>query len=288
MPSRPAILRILLRIPLTLAFAGLLGILLVRMAPGFGVDERELDARYDSRAVAGLRTEGPTVWAIARDFAGRLQSGDWGSSQSLGLPVRQLLAERWPVTVASIGIGLVLAWCLALLLGVAGVLWRGFDWLGSGASFGLLSLPAGLVAFLVFLAGAPAGIGIAAVVFPQIFRYVRQLMRDAMEQPCIFAAAARGVGRAVVVLRHAGALVRPQLLSLLGVSCATALGAAIPMEALCDSPGLGHLAWKAAVSRDLDLLAPLILVITLAIVVANALADLFAPQTAAAAEESLG
>lgn len=283
MPSRPAILRILLRIPLTLACAGLFGILLVRMAPGFGVDARELDARYDSQAIARLRAEGPSVGAIARDFAGRLRSGDWGSSQSLGLPVRQLLAERWPLTVGSICTGLVLAWILALVLGVAGVLSRGLDWAGSGLSFGLLSVPAGLVAIAVFLAGLPVGFGIAAVVFPQVFRYVRQLVHGAMEQPCVFAAAARGVGRVTVVLRHAGALVRPQLLSLLGVSAATAAGAAIPMEALCDSPGLGQLALKAAISRDLDLLVPLILIISLTILVANGLADLLSPRDEEAA-----
>jgi len=44
--------------------------------------------------------------------------------------------------------------------------------------------------------------------------------------------------------------IAPEIFSLLGVSVTIGLGAAIPAEALCDSAGLGQLAWKAALARD--------------------------------------
>ncbi len=270
---------ILIRIPVTLALAGVLGIALVRLAPGFGVDERELDARFDSTAIASMRVSGSTV---ALPGWKQLWAGEWGTSQTFGVPVRQLLAERWPVTLRSILAGLALAWVAALALAAAGTLVRWLDWAGSVASFGMLSLPAGLVAIAVFLAGLPVAIGIAVAVFPQVFRYARQLALDAMAQPCVFSAAARGVHRVQVLVRHAGALAAPQLISLLGASMATAVGAAIPMEALCDSPGLGQLAWKAALARDLQLLVPLILLITLLIQLANVCAELAQGGEAAA------
>jgi peptide/nickel transport system permease protein len=53
-----------------------------------------------------------------------------------------------------------------------------------------------------------------------------------------------------------------------------AFGAAIPIEALCDSPGLGQLAWQAALNRDLPLIVNVTLIVSLVMFAANWLADL--------------
>jgi peptide/nickel transport system permease protein len=265
----------ILRIGITILLAGIFGVVLVRLSPGYGVDEAELNPQLDSVAVAALRAaHQESLWVLVPQSLSKLATGEWGVSTTFRVPVRQLLSERWAATLASVTGGLALAWILALLWTGLGTMFRWLDVGGSLASFGLLSMPAGLVAIAVFLIGAPVAVGIAIAVFPQIFRYTRQLAFDAMAQPCIFAAAARGVSRLTVLVRHAGALMRPQAVSLLGASAATAVGAAIPMEALCDSPGLGQLAWKAALARDLALLLPLILIITAVIQIANGLAEL--------------
>jgi len=57
------------------------------------------------------------------------------------------------------------------------------------------------------------------------------------------------------------------------VSFAIAFGAAIPIEALCDSPGVGQLAWQAALSRDLPLIVNVTLVICFVMLAANSLAE---------------
>jgi len=49
-----------------------------------------------------------------------------------------------------------------------------------------------------------------------------------------------------------------------------ALGAAIPVEALCDSPGVGQLVWKAALARDL----PVVVNVTILIAAITASASL--------------
>jgi len=41
-----------------------------------------------------------------------------------------------------------------------------------------------------------------------------------------------------------------------------AFAAAIPVEVLCDSPGLGQLAWQAALKRDLPLLINITLLVS--------------------------
>ena len=66
----------------------------------------------------------------------------------------------------------------------------------------------------------------------------------------------------------------PQLLALLGVSISIAIGVLLPIEVICDVPGIGQLAWQAAESRDLPLLVNLTLAVTFLTVCATTLSDL--------------
>ena len=63
-----------------------------------------------------------------------------------------------------------------------------------------------------------------------------------------------------------------------------ALGAAIPVEALCSIPGIGQLAWQAAMGRDLSLLVTVTLLVTAITLMANTTSDLLGqalkPQSA--------
>lgn len=264
--------RLLVRLPVTLVFVGLFGWFLVRLAPGFGVDEREIDSRFTAETIASLQAQAPQPDLF--EYARRFLRGDFGTSQTFGnISVAQLIRERWALTATSVGVALAISWTLSIVWVGLAALWRPLDWPGSLFSFGLLALPSGLVAVAIFLAGAPVALGIAAAVFPVAFRYTRQLVFDAMAQPCIFAAAARGVSRVSVLVRHAWALAAPQVISLIGASAAIAVGAAIPMEAICDSPGLGQLAWRAALARDLPTLMPLIVLIAAVIQLANMTAE---------------
>jgi peptide/nickel transport system permease protein len=279
-------LRALLRIPLTIFFVGLFVIALVRLAPGYGIDEREMDLRFNAESIEKLRGTPVPFGRALKSHVGRMLRGEWGTSETFGIPVDQLLAERWTTTLASVVFGLVLAWIFALLWAGFGTVYRPLDWSGSALSISLLSFPSGLLAILLFLAGAPVSAGIAIAVFPQIHRYVRQLANDALDQPCIFAAAARGVGRLALIVRHVRSLIFPQLLALIGSSAATAVSAAIPMEALCGSPGLGQLAWRAAMGRDLALLLPLVLCMTAVIQLASVASELVEAASSVEAQTS--
>jgi peptide/nickel transport system permease protein len=58
-----------------------------------------------------------------------------------------------------------------------------------------------------------------------------------------------------------------------GITVSIALGASIPIESLCGLPGIGQLAWQAALSRDLPLLVNLTVLVTLVTLLANSGAD---------------
>jgi peptide/nickel transport system permease protein len=64
------------------------------------------------------------------------------------------------------------------------------------------------------------------------------------------------------------------LVALAGVSVTLAFGASIPIEALSDSPGMGQLAWRAALGRDIPVLVSLTLLLTAVTVFANVMADI--------------
>jgi peptide/nickel transport system permease protein len=278
-------LRRLLRHVLAVVGLALLGALLsatlVRFAPGYGVDERELDPRLNSTSLEALRQRHARNAGLFSFYAGYLSSmlhGDFGASESFGRPISGLLRERFSVTRNTVLLGLALGWTAALLLAVAGLHFRG--WLyetSSSAVSGLfLSLPSAVVALLFVNLRAPVSLAIALVVFPRLFRFGRNLLARTYDQPHILAARARGLGGPRILLRHVLPVTAPPLLALLGVSFSVAFGAAIPIETLCDSPGLGQLAWQAALNRDLPLIVNVALIVALVTLVANSLADLVA------------
>ncbi len=274
--------RIVLRHVLILLSLGFVGALfsgtLVRLAPGYGVDERELDPRWSAQSIEAFRRDQARdtgLFAFYVRYLSGVARGDLGASESLRRPVSELLRERLPVTRNSVLLGLGVAWAAAALVALAGFAWRG--WLYEASSTALsglfLSLPAAVVALLAVYLRAPVFFAIGVVVFPRLFRFIRNLLARTYEQPHVLAAHARGLGSATILLRHTLRVAAPPLLALLGVSFAMAFGAAIPIEALCDSPGLGQLAWQAALSRDLPLIVNLTFVVCLVTLTANSIAD---------------
>src|SRR5271163_1846490 len=96
------------RILLTVLLGGLLGATLVRLGPGFGVDERELDSHLSADSQQAIRNERARDNNIARfylRYLAGLVHGDFGFSRSLNRPVSQLLKERLPLTLESLGYG---------------------------------------------------------------------------------------------------------------------------------------------------------------------------------------
>jgi peptide/nickel transport system permease protein len=181
-----------------------------------------------------------------------------------------------PETLKSVGLGLALGWTLGLSLAIAVVMSRAWylDLFASLVAGILLCLPAAVLALLFVLAQAPARLLLGLIVFPKIFRYSRNLLARSSALPHVLTARAKGLGNTRVLLWHILPTATPQLLALAGVSVSIAFTAAIPVEALCDLPGIGQLAWKAALGRDVALLVNLTMIVTLVTLLANSVSDL--------------
>jgi peptide/nickel transport system permease protein len=201
--------------------------------------------------------------------------GDLGTSRALGQPVQSLLRERWPVTVRVVGSGLLLAWLLGSILAFTACLWHrpGYEIFGTTVSGAFLCIPAAVLALLSVILNAPGYLAIALIVFPKIYRYSRNLLAKAYALPHITAARARGLDEVRILAWHVLPVAGPQMIALAGITVSIALGASIPVEALCGLPGIGQLAWQAALSRDLPLLVNLTVLVTLVTLLANSGAD---------------
>jgi peptide/nickel transport system permease protein len=257
---------------------GLISATLVRLAPGFDADERELDPSLSAESVRALRTQRAAEHNIVRFYANYLRGaihGDLGTSHALGQPVSSLLRERWPVTLRVAGLGLLLGWLLASTLAFAACLWQRpvYDIFGTTISGAFLCIPAAVLALASVILNAPGYLAIALIVFPKIYRYSRNLLIKAYALPHITAARARGLGELRILARHVLPVAGPQMIALAGITISLALGASIPVESLCGLPGIGQLAWQAALSRDLPLLVNLTILVTVVTLLANSSAD---------------
>jgi peptide/nickel transport system permease protein len=272
------VLRHLLSIAALVLLGGLISATLVRLAPGFDSDERELDPSLNAESIRALHAERAGEHNILRFYAAYLRGalhGDLGISHSLGQPVSTLLRDRWPVTLRVAGIGLLFGWLLASALAFLSCLWPrpASQLLGTILSGAFLCIPAAVLALLSVILNTPGYLAIALIVFPKIYRYSSNLLAKAYVLPHITAARARGLAEPRILAFHILPVVGPQLIALAGITISLALGAAIPVESLCGLPGIGQLAWQAALSRDLPLLVNLTILVTLVTLLANSGAD---------------
>jgi peptide/nickel transport system permease protein len=263
---------------LTISLAAFLAAALVRLAPGFGMDERQLDPRLNQASIQAMQAEhgGNTPFVLYFwHYLTGLSRGELGQSVSLGRPVRELIADRLGLTLESVAEGLALAWltAAAAVLSLGLLRTRGFDLAAVWLSGALMCLPAAVVGLFSMYLGTGPALAIGVILLPRIFRYLRNVTGSIARQPHVLAARARGVGGLGLLARHVWFPAVPELLALAGVSVSMALGAAIPVEVLCDSPGVGQLVWKAALARDLPVLVNLTVLIAVITAAANLLSD---------------
>lgn len=256
-----------LRLLVLMLLASLAGATLIRVAPGFASDEQELNPRLSTASVEAIRQARLADANIPHFYIHYLKSllhGDLGTSTALNQPVRDLLRERLPLTLENLGIALLLGWSLGLLLAVAAYLSgsRILQLAADGVGGSLISTPAAVMALIFLMLHWPPVVAAGVLVLPKIYRYCYNLLEESSRMPHVFAARTRGAGPLRVLALHVGPVALPQLLALAGVSVSIGLGVLLPIEVICDVPGIGQLAWTAALSRDLPLLVNLTLAVS--------------------------
>jgi len=190
-------------------------------------------------------------------------------------PVSTLLQDRFPLTLRLVSLGLLMGWAAVMVLVFTTALLRvtAYDLLATFMTGLLICVPAAVLALLSVLWNIPGALAIALIIFPRDYRYAHNLVNKAYSLPHIVTARAKGLSELRILFWHVVPSAGPQLLALAGVSVSLAIGAAIPVEALCGLAGIGQLAWQAALARDLPLLMNITVLVTLVTLLANSSAD---------------
>jgi peptide/nickel transport system permease protein len=286
---------------------------LMRILPGNIIDvlsagDIEIDRAMLERQ---LGLDAPVIvqygrWVgVARDvdgsFSGIFQ-GDLGSSWWRGLPVVDLLASAWPVTLELGLIGLIMAQLIALPIGVYSAL-RQDEW-GDyiGRSFAILcvSIPGFWLGTLVIIFPGiwwgymppimlvpfiedPIG-NLRMFIVPAIIlgmalsgvtmRMTRTMMLEVLRQDYIRTAWAKGLRERVVVIRHTLKNALIPVITLIGLQVPFLLGGTVIIERIFVLPGMGRLIISAVQQRDEPLINGIMLLFAAILVLVNLMVDL--------------
>ena len=238
-------------------------ICLVRYAPGYFSDGREMDARY-ADAARSERTEfaanNVSVAVIARHELSEILRGNLGISREYQVPVIELLRSRIQTSGLMIVRGVACGWLLALVAALPASSLRRNQALITAPFTILLAIPVAALATLCLIAQAGGPLLLLSLaVAARDFRFVHALLAQSWRAPHLLFARAQGIRLTDRLRMHILPSVAPELASLMGISIVTSLSALVPIEVLFNVPGIGQLAWNAVMNRDL----PVLLAVTL-------------------------
>ncbi|MGC2297499.1 MAG: ABC transporter permease subunit, partial [Acidobacteriaceae bacterium] len=130
----------------------------------------------------------------------------------------------------------------------------------------LLAIPTAALATFCLLADSGGPVLVMALLLAaRDFKFLDHALRKAWREPHVLHARAQGISTPRLVLAHIAPALAPQLGALASLSIVTALSALVPVEVIFNVPGLGQLAWDAALNRDLPVLLAVMMLMALAV-----------------------
>ena len=280
---------------------------LIGLMPGDPIDlMRSADPRMSAADAARLKALYGLDQPLLLRYAGWARQAltvDLGYSRLFAAPVWRALLPRLGNSLLLMGPSFVLAFAIALGLGIAAAR-QPRSWLDAAVNlfcFAGVSLPTfwlALVLILVFAAGfgwlpasgiATAGAGdigdrlrhlilpvatLTLVSAASYTRYVRAAMREALAQDHIRTARANGAGEARVIFHHALRSALVPVTTILALSFGSLVSGALVTETMFAYPGMGKLIFDAVMGNDYNLALAALLLATTVTMVANLAADL--------------
>ncbi len=302
--------RLLHLIPVVLGVS-LLTFLLMSLTPGSYLDSLSQNPQISQETIAALKAR----WHLDRpwyvQYSYWLKNAatlDFGLSIQYKIPSIELLASRlWNTFVLSF-FAMVLAWSIAVPLGIWAAVKKDslVDRGCALLAFIGLSIPEVLLALLALLFAAATGwfpiggaqsslydilspmekfrdrahhlvlpvIVLAAAELAGIMRQMRSNLLDTLRAEYVTAARARGLGEGWVVWKHALRNAINPLLTIFGYSLAGLLSGSLIVENIMAWPGLGRLVIEALFAKDSYLVVNSVVMATVLLVVGNFVSDL--------------
>jgi peptide/nickel transport system permease protein len=238
-------------------------------------------------------------------WLGNFVTGDFGKLYDSGLPVRQVVNDRLPVSLELMVYAQLLSLLIAIPLGVFTAYRAGsrFDGITNTTMFALLALPTFVLALLLQIyVGAKwdwlptqstttgtfplspidnwqlmlmPTIALAAGQIAVYMRLLRSDMISTLQEDFITTARAKGITSRRVLFRHA---LRPSSLTLLtvaGLNVGSLISGAIVIEAIFGLPGIGDALYRAILAQQFPAELSYVAIIAVFYVLFNFLVDFF-------------
>lgn len=290
----------------SLLILSLLVFVVARLAPGdplvsyYGERAEKMKPAERAQAESRLGLDKPILTQYGLWLKGALR-GEFGISYKYKMDVLEVIRARLPFTLQLGGIGFVLTFFLALLLGILcarhenGLLDRALCKAGTVMScipefwLSLMLILIFSVNFKLLPSSGAYDIGRAGDVLSRVrhlilpmtvivlghlwyYAYmVRSQLLDELRMDYVMLAKAKGLGARAVLFRHCLRNVLPSYLSIMAISVPHVLGGTYIVESVFSFPGLGTLSYESARYQDYNLLMVLC-ILSGALVIASGLA----------------
>lgn len=301
---------------LVLVIAVTINFLLPRFMPGnplaliAGVDVGLLSPEQRTQLIADAGLDQPMLLQYFA-YWGDLLRLDFGFSFRQSRPIVDMIIERLPWTLLLTGASLALSAVIGIIFGAISA-WRR----GKPADVGLLSLMIALESLPSFWLGmllvsifavqlgwlpsfgaaTPAGRleGMDAVLdvarhavlpvatlsvlsVPGVYLTMRYSMLSVLGEDFIRTARAKGAGERRILFRHVARNALAPVVTVLALRLGYAFGGTVVIETVFSYPGLGRLVFESVSGRDYPVMQAAFLVFTIAVLLANLLADMLYP-----------
>ncbi len=240
-------------------------------------------------------------------YVRNLLQGELGISYHTNRPVGDILAERLWNTVLLIGAGQILAIIIGVALGIFAA-WKARTSVDYGAVLVSLlawSLPTFWLGIILLFWGSANGFPLAGKATPgmssmpllqqwgdiawhmflptltytivymgEYTLIMRSSLMDVLSEDYILTAKAKGLSMFQILKDHALKNAMLPLVTVIAINLGFTVAGAIQIEAVFSWPGLGSAIYEAVVRRDYPVLQGAFLLIAVAVIIANLLADL--------------
>ena len=295
--------RLLLTLPV-LFFVSLIVFSLINLVPGDPA-RIMLGEEASKEALSALRKEmglDRPLYVRYLLWLSHVARGDFGRSVRDGRPVLDTLLLKLPVTIELAVTSLLVAWVIAIPAGVVAA-WKqrtALDYAATTVALAGISIPnfwLGIMMIYLFAVNLrllpPSGyiepwidltrslklmvmpsIVLGAALAALVMRLLRSSMLEVLGTDYIRTARAKGLGDAVVLIRHAMKNAMIPVVTVMGLQLSGLLGGAVITETIFAVPGLGRLTVDSILTRDYPMVQGVVLFAALAVVATNLIVDL--------------
>ena len=302
--------RILQMIPLVIGIT-FISFIIINLAPGDFLTTLKMNPQVSPETVEKLRKayglDKPIIVQYFQWLWNALRF-DFGYSFMYNMPVLELIKDRVPNTIFLSITSAILAWGLAVPLGILAALHPNkiIDKFIQLFSFTFMSIPNFFLAFLFLFFAVKTGIfptggatspnyealstfgkildrlwhvSLPALVLAigslaGLVRLVRSAMIEALNSEYVKFAKAKGLTERQIIFKHALLNALNPFITLLGFEIANLLSGAALVEIIVNWPGMGKLMLDAVMSKDLYLVMGSLYIGAIMLIVGNLIADI--------------